>query len=321
MLCLLNAASCITAKSAGDRRRELRKQRFPRTNTPMIAIGEILFGRYRIDELLGESAGVHTYRGADLHALTAVHVKVWGDDVEPGAALLEGEAMAAVHHPGVVRLVDFGLHEGRRPCLMLEAVTGETLAERLRREGPMQWHEAFELGAQVLESLAAIHDEGLVHGDVSPHSLVLLPHGPRRIKLVGLQHVTLASLGEGRLADEPPVGVLEYKAPEQLAGAAVRASADLYALGLVLWEAMTGVSPFAAEPDSIPARLRWQPDLERVPGTTRLLPVAVKLALDRMLRPSLAYRDADARVCARRLRAALGSEGARTAVAWALAAG
>jgi serine/threonine protein kinase len=289
----------------------------------MIGIGEVLFGRYRMDGQLGSSGAVETWRGADLHALAPVHVKVWAEDEDPHAALLEGEAMAAVSHPGVVRLVDFGLHEGRRPCLMMESVTGETLAERLRRAGPMSWVEAFELGAQGLEALAAMHDEGLVHGDVSPQSLMLVANGPRRVKLVGLQHVTLAGVGEGRLADEPPVGVLEYKAPEQLAGAGVRGSTDLYAMGVVLWEAITGTSPFAAEADSIAARLHWGPELAPVRGTSRVLPVSAKLAIDRMVRPSLAYREADARVCARRLRAAVGTEGtrlARTSGAW-LAAG
>jgi len=288
----------------------------------MVGIGEVLFGRYRIDELLGSSEVTETWQGADLHALAPVHVKVWADDEDPRPALLEGEAMAAVCHPGVVRLVDFGLHEGRQPCLMMESVVGETLAERLRRSGPLSWVEAFELGAQGLEALAALHDEGLVHGDVSPQSLMLPSSGPRLVKLVGLQYVTLAGLGEGRLADEPPVGVLEYKAPEQLAGAGVRASTDLYAMGVVLWEAITGTCPFEDEPESIAARLEWQPELGV--RTSCLLPVSAKLALDRMIRPSLAYREADARICARRLRTAVGTEGSRSATAsgaWALAAG
>lgn len=290
----------------------------------MIAIGEVLFGRYRVDALLRSSEGVDLWQGADLHALKPVQIKIWGAEHDPRPALLEGEAMAAVRHPGVVRLVDFGLHEGHQPCLMIESVPGESLAERLRRVGTLSWTEALELGVQVLEGLAALHDEGLVHGDVSPASLVLLPHpapGARRVKLVGLQHVTLAGVGEVRLADEPPPGVLEYKAPEQLAGAGVRASTDLYALGLVLWEAISGARPFAAEPESLPARLGWRPEIEQLPAGVPVLPVAAKLALDRMVRPSLAYRDADARLCARRLRAALGVTATRAAQAWAQAAG
>lgn len=291
----------------------------------MIGIGEVLFGRYRVDALLGGSDGVQVWQGADLHGLAPVEIKVWTEDEDPRAALLEGEAMAAVQHPAVVRLVDFALHEGRWPCLMMESVVGETLAERLRRTGPLPWAEAFEIVAQVLEGLAVLHDEGLVHGDVSPHSLVLLPPsshgGSRRVKLVGLQHVTLAGVGEARLADEPPVGELAYKAPEQLAGAAVRPSTDVYALGVVLWEAISGVSPFATEADSLAARLGWQPELEQLPAGAPVLPVAAKLAIDRMVRPSLAYREADARLCARRLRAAVGARAAHVSGTWAMAAG
>ena len=141
----------------------------------MVDIGEVLFGRYRIDALLGSSEVTETWEGADLHALAPVHVKVWADDEDPRPALLEGEAMAAVCHPGVVRIVDFGLHEGRQPCLMMERLPGESLAERLREQGQLPWVEAFEIVAQGLEALAALHDEGMVHGDESRQSLVLLP--------------------------------------------------------------------------------------------------------------------------------------------------
>jgi serine/threonine protein kinase len=282
-------------------------------------LGEVLFGRYRVDALLSSTPAVDVWRGADLHALEPVHIKVWGPDQDPGAALLEGEAMAAARHPGMVRLVDFGLHEGHQPCLMMESVAGETLAERMRRVGPLAWAEAFEIGAQVLDALAALHDEGLVHCDVSPHSVVLLPDS-RRTKLVGLQHVGLAGNGDGRIVDDPPAGVLEYKAPEQLGGAGVRPGTDLYALGVTLWEAISGACAFAAEPGSIAARMSWRPDLATMPKRARALPLAAKIALDRMLRPSLAHREGDARVCGRRLRAAMGIDVTRMPRAWARAA-
>lgn len=284
----------------------------------MIGTGEVLFGRYRLDARLGESEGVEVWQGADLHALAPVHVKVWAEDHDPRPALLEGEAMAAAQHPGVVRLVDFGLHEGRQPCMMMESVVGETLAERLRDRGPLPWVEALALGAEVLDGLAALHDEGLVHGDVSTRSLVLVPHGTPRVKLVGLQHVVLA--GEGWRVDQGPAGVLETKAPEQLAGTEVRPGTDLYALGLVLWEAITGASPFAAEPGRAAARLRWRPEPEALPPSA--VPSGVAMAvLEAMMRPSLSFREADARACARRLRAAIGRGAGRAAHLSALAAG
>jgi hypothetical protein len=88
----------------------------------------------------------------------------------------------------------------------------------------------------------------------------------------------------------------------------------------VLWEAISGACPFASEPDSIAARLSWRTELEPMLLGAPVLPVAAKLALERMLRPSLAYREADARLCARRLRAAVGRGVRRTTSVWALAA-
>jgi serine/threonine-protein kinase len=283
-------------------------------------IGEVLFGRYRVDALLSSGQGVDVFRGADLHAVANVHIKMWRRDDDPGPALLEGEAMAAVRHPSVVRLVDFGLHEGRQPCLMMESVTGDTLAKRLRG-GRLSWLDAFEIGAQVLDGLAALHDEGLVHRDVSTHSIVLQPGAGVRVKLVGLQHVAFASTGEEpAVIGKPQVGVPEYKAPEQLSGTGVRPATDLFALGVVMWEAITGVQPFAATPADLSARIGWRPDFDAVAGATAP-PASARAALERMVRPSLSHRESDARACARRLRAAMGADASRMESDWACAVG
>lgn len=272
-------------------------------------IGEVLFGRYRVDELLGPHAGGQVYRGADLHAFAPIHIKLWPRDEDPGQALMEGEAMAAVRHPGVVRLVDFGLHEGRQPCLVMEGVVGETLAERLRAVGFLPWTEAFELGARVLDGLAALHEQGLVHRDVTPRSVVLLSDG--RVKLVGLGHVTVAGTDDDRLASaahdrsEPELEAPEYKAPEQLSGTGVHPGTDLYALAVVLWEAISGASPFAREPLRVATRAGFRPEFDELPDGAPELPVAARFALDRMLRASALQREADARLCARRLRSTL----------------
>ncbi|MCX4246174.1 protein kinase domain-containing protein [Paraliomyxa miuraensis] len=263
----------------------------------MTGIGEILFGRYRIDAHVGDHDGVQLYRGSDLHALAPIHIKLWPRDEDPVEALLEGEAMAAVRHPRVVRLVDFGLHEGRQPCLVLEGVRGQTLTDRLKA-GPLSFPEAFELGAKVLEALAVLHDEGLVHGNVTPDDVVLLPSG--EIKLTGLSHVAFESAGDEPIALDPREALVQpqYKAPEQLAGTGCRPSADLYALGVVLCEAIMGENPFADEPLDVGARVAFRPELDE-------LPVAARFALDRMTRASMLHRETDARQCARRLREAV----------------
>ncbi len=267
-------------------------------------IGEVLFGRYRIDALTSSNAGECVWQGADLHALAPVTIKMGPEDADPKVALLEGEAMAAVRHPGVVRLVDFGLHEGRRPCLIMERVEGETLSQRLFTAGRLSWFEAFELIAEALEGLAALHDEGLVHGDITPDHLVM--RRGFRVKVVGLGHVTLASQDDEPFTpSEAPLRSPTYKAPEQLAGTALRTGTDIYSLGLLLWQAISGASPFTEDPEDIASRIAFRPDYESLPAGVPDLPVAAKLALDHMLRPSLMVREDDARRCARRLRAAL----------------
>jgi len=270
-------------------------------------IGEVLFGRYRIDALTSSRAGELVWAGADLHALAPVTIKMSPADADPQRVLLEGEAMAAVRHPGVVRLVDFGLHQGELPCLIMERVEGETLAQRLFTAGRLPWFSAFELAAEALDGLAALHDEGLVHGDLAPYHLVL--RRGFRVKVVGLGHVALASTEDVPAADRVwPLAHPTYKAPEQLSGAGQRVGSDIYAVGVMLWEAVSGSNPFSAAPEDIAIRTSFRPDYESLPAGTPSLPIAARLALDHMLQPSLAVRESDARRCGRRLRSALGIE-------------
>lgn len=269
-------------------------------------IGELLFGRYRVESLQASSAHGQVWRGLDTQTDGPVSIKLWAED-DSERALLEGEAMAALRHDNVVRLVDFGLLEGGRPCLVMEGVDGLTLAQALTEVGRMSWFEVFDLGAQVLEGLAALHDEGLVHRNISPNAIIIRSGIARRIKLVGLDQVSLAAAdGDPLSFDTSSSSAAGYAAPELLAGTGCRPASDIYSLGIVLWQAISGHAPFVDMPVDIACRIAFRPDFDRLPPGSPMLPVAARLALDRMLRPSLPQRDADARLVARRLRAALG---------------
>lgn len=273
-------------------------------------IGEVLFGRYRVDSLQSSDAHGCIWQGADLHALAPVTIKMWSQH-DHDRALLEGEAMASLRHEGVVRLVDFGLVEGRHPCLVMEGLQGRSLREHLQEVGTLPWTEAFALVAEVLDGLAALHDEGLIHRDISPETIVLRSKPQASVKLVGLGRVAvLAPEQDAALDEEEPVGALAYMPPEQLARAGLRTATDIYSLGLVLWELVTGQQPFADALDDAGARVAFRPDFDALPPGAPPLPVSAKLALDRMLQPSPHQRESDARVCARRLRTALGVESA-----------
>lgn len=270
-------------------------------------IGEVLFGRYRIDALSSSNAGVYVWEGFDLHGLAPVTIKLGSADTAPEDALLEGEAMAAVRHPGVVRLVDFGLHEGERPCLVMESVKGETLAQRLAEVGRLPWYAAFELMADALEILAALHDEGLVHSNITPDNLVLQEDEEFPVKVVGLGHVSFMSTdNEPVSGEELPQIAPAYKAPEQFIGSDLCAASDIYSMGVVLWEAISGQCPFAHDPSQLSARIGFRPDFDSLSAGAPALPLAARVAIDQMLRLSVLVRESDARHCARRLRSALG---------------
>lgn len=270
-------------------------------------IGEVLFGRYRIDALTSSSAGVEVWEGFDLHALTPITIKLGSPDTEPEDALLEGEAMVAVRHPGVVRLIDFGLHQGQRPCLVMESVGGETLAGRLDEVGRLPWYEAFEVAAEALDALAALHDEGLVHSNITPEHVVLQPGEQPSVKVVGLGHVSFVSTDNEPTSSEEELPEVEpaYKAPEQFIGSDLCPASDIYSLGVVLWEAISGTCPFADQ-SPLSARIGFRPDFDSLPAGVPPLPPEARVALDQMLRLSVLVREADARHCARRLRSALG---------------
>ena len=268
-------------------------------------IGEVLFGRYRIDAHSSSNAGVTVWEGFDVHAHTTVTIKLGSVDTAPEDALLEGEAMAAVRHEGVVRLVDFGLHEGKQPCLVMESVTGETLRQRIADVGRLSWQQAFELAAEALEALAALHDEGLVHSNITPDNLVLQRRGDEPVvKVVGLGHVSFVSTDNEPVSGEELALIAPaYKAPEQFIGSDLCSASDIYAMGVVLWEAISGRCPFASELGQLSARIGFSPDFDRLPAD---LPAAAKVALGQMLRLSVLVRESDARQCARRLRSAVG---------------
>lgn len=245
--------------------------------------------------------------GIDQRTDKRVLIRVAASDDDVATTLLEGEALASVSHPNVVRLLDAGFIDDR-PCLVLPHVRGRRLSKWLRTVGPLTWFRAFDYGAQVLDGLGALHDQDLIHGNLSPDTLVLGPGGAPRVTIVGFGRVGFSWAAQ----DEPgpkrsrPCEAFAYKPPEQLGGTALQPGSDIYALGLTLWEAVSGVSAFMSCPGDLQARLSFRPPFDALPPGAPALPPSARFALECMLRPSLVRRESDARLCARRLRAALG---------------
>ncbi|MCH9680692.1 MAG: serine/threonine protein kinase [Deltaproteobacteria bacterium] len=265
-------------------------------------IGEVLLGRYRVEELLESDVRGRVWRGVDLCGPRLVLLELWAEGTDPVRALLQGEAMAAVRHPDVLGLLDFGLHAGAHPCLVMEWAEGSDLGVRLASRKRLPWAEAFDAVARVLDALAALHDEGLVHTNLSPQALIVDAEIHGAVKVAGLRHICMATEGAAPLLEVAlQTTALPYMAPELLAGTQLQPAADVFALGVVLWEAITGERPFAIAPRDITIRLGFRPNFDTAPA----IPPLARRALMRMLEPSPRHREGSARACARRLRAAL----------------
>lgn len=232
---------------------------------PVFSPGELVAGRYRIARYLGQGAAGEVYGAEDLHLRSRVALKV----LRPGASRdpqsierFKREILLArrVSHPNVCRIFDLGVHEvtgggegGYSSLLFLtmEWLEGETLARRIQEAGAFDEGPAVAIVRQLCRGLAAAHDAGVVHRDLKSSNILLVP-GPEGERTVitdfGLARSSHQS-SDGQTLTEAGglLGTPAYMAPEQVAGLAATAASDLYALGVVLYEMLTGSLPFHGE--------------------------------------------------------------------------
>ncbi|GAA4681083.1 serine/threonine-protein kinase [Phytohabitans rumicis] len=203
----------------------------------------LLDGRYRLDGEIARGAIGAVWRAVDTVTGERVAVKLLRPEVADQPELVmgfraEAELLAGIEHPSIVRPRAYVERPGVR-AIVMDLVEGEDLRRRVRRDGPVPPAIAANLVAQVADALAYLHEHGIVHGDVKPGNLVI-PADGRPVKLVDFGVAW-------RLADPPPSSIHatpEYAAPEVVAGAAPSPTADVYALGIVLFELLCGRSPF-----------------------------------------------------------------------------
>ncbi len=166
---------------------------------------------------------------------------------EEGAQQFRREArtVAQLHHDNLVQIHDFGVCQDGRPYYAMEYLDGDTAEELLRREGRLQWREVLDIGVQACLALEAAHARGIVHRDIKPANLLMTRRGT--LKLLDFGTTESKQQPEGSKGPLVLVGTPEYMAPEQVGDREVDARADIFALGTVLYELLTGVLPFAGE--------------------------------------------------------------------------
>jgi len=206
-----------------------------------------LAGRYRLEERIAAGGAGEVWRGRDTVLARAVAVKLLRPEYAQHPETLtrfraEARHAAGVSHPGIAQVYDYG--EDRRPFLVMELVPGPSLAAVLAG-GPLDAAHTMEVAAQTAAALAAAHAAGLVHRDIKPANLLIGPGGQVKITDFGIAHAA----GSAPLTlTGALIGTPAYLAPERAAGEPGTAASDLYSLGIVCYECLTGAPPFTGTP-------------------------------------------------------------------------
>lgn len=244
----------------------------------MSTTGELLDGRYRLGTLLGRGGMSDVFRAVDEVNQTDVAIKiVRSPDREYAQRLAqEAQALRRFSHPGLVQLFETGVN-GDMAYLVMEYVDGPSLDQALR-QGPLTAAETASIGSSLADALAYAHAQGVVHRDVKPANILIGADGLARLTDFGIARLVDAST---LTVTGTMLGTATYMAPEQLENHAVGPSADVWSLGIVLLECLTGERVYAGTPSQVLAR--------RMSGPVSLpegLPVPWRLLLTGMLAPT-----------------------------------
>ena len=217
-------------------------------------VGGILAGRYRIDRQIGEGGMGAVYLAEHVHMRKVVAVKVLHREMTflpEVVARFEREAVAAarIEHPHVAAATDFGRLDDGAFYLVLEYVEGQSLRQLLDDGGPLPPDAALHVAVQIADALSAAHAAGIVHRDLKPDNVMLIvrDNDPYFVKVLdfGIAKIELSETQNQLTQMGSVFGTPEYMAPEQASGTPVDARADLYTLGVIIYEMLSGRTPFS----------------------------------------------------------------------------
>jgi hypothetical protein len=242
---------------------------------PQTRTTHVLVDRYELGPVLGQGGMARVHQGLDRQLGRRVAIKVLAPPFDRDGEFVErfrreARAAAGLSHPNIVAVFDSGSDDGTH-FIVTELVEGQTLADRLRRDGPMPPADAVAVAVDVARALAAAHARGLIHRDIKPGNVMLLPDG--RVKVVDFGIARAA--GSDTLTHTGVVlGSTAYLSPEQAGGQPVDERADLYSLGCVLYEMLTGRVPFSAD---TPIATMYRHVNEDAPPPSTIAPVQSEL--------------------------------------------
>ncbi|OUM87718.1 MAG: hypothetical protein BAA01_12965 [Bacillus thermozeamaize] len=210
-------------------------------------IGKVLNQRYQVIKRLGSGGMATVYQGLDLEELRFVSLKVLKEQFVHDEAFTrrfqrEAEAVSRLSHPNIVRFYGVGKDHGI-PYIVMEYVEGETLKEKISRQAPLPVDEAVRIAMEICDALEYAHRHQIVHRDIKPHNVLISTDGKVKVTDFGIAQAS----SEATITHGTVIGSVHYCSPEQAKGTVVSGQSDLYSLGVVLYEMLTGELPFSGD--------------------------------------------------------------------------
>jgi eukaryotic-like serine/threonine-protein kinase len=251
-------------------------------------VGELIADRYEVDRLLGRGGMSSVYKAHDTLlernvALKILHERHLEDDEYVERFRREARVVAQLSHPNIVTVIDRGEADGK-PFIVFEYVDGQTLDELVGKRGALPVAEALEIAIAIARGLAFAHRHGLVHRDVKPQNILL--NGDRRPKVTDFGIARSLDVKKGVTQTGTVLGTSNYIAPEQASGDGASVQSDVYSLGVVLFELLTGGVPFVGESFVTVAMQHINEPAPNVASRQRGVPSRVAAAVDRALAKS-----------------------------------
>jgi len=214
----------------------------------MIATGKVIAERYEILQRIGEGGMASVFTARRITDGQVVALKILREQYAADAEFVErfereARAVSALEHPHMVRVIDSGREDGVH-YIAMEYVAGSNLKQLIRRHGPLPVEDAAVIAAQVCEALAYAHAHGVIHRDVKPQNILLTPDGEVKVTDFGIARATSAAT---ITQTGTVLGSVQYLSPEQARGVEVDRAADIYSLGVVIYEMVTGRLPFEGD--------------------------------------------------------------------------